>query len=307
MEVKENRIELKLNDETSLFGRSWTIEKAVANVIIMEGMEEHAKRYDDFARYLCSRGCDVYCIDCYGQGENVSPDMSDRGIWPESGFRKMVQATDQLVAKLRVSCHPIYIFAHSMGSFMAQDYIQRYTQHVSKVVLCGSGAKNSMVGIAFSLAKMTTTKKNRDNKSKLLNKLMFGSFNNNIKNPKTAYDWLSYNEKNVKDYVDDPLTGFGPNKGFCYEFLKGMSRLWKRKFLKKIRKDIDILIVSGADDPVSSYGKAVKKLEKMYKGLGVRNVQTKIYDHARHEILNENLEVREKVYKDIADFYLIRK
>lgn len=307
MEVKENRIELKLNDETSLFGRSWTIEKAVANVIIMEGMEEHAKRYDDFARYLCSRGCDVYCIDCYGQGENVSPDMSDRGIWPESGFRKMVQATDQLVAKLRVSCHPIYIFAHSMGSFMAQDYIQRYTQHVSKVVICGSGAKNSMVGFAFWLAKMSTTKKNRDNKSKFLNKLMFGSFNNKIKNPKTAYDWLSYNEKNVKDYVDDPLTGFGPNKGFCYELLKGMSRLWKRKFLKKIRKDIDILIISGADDPVSSYGKAVKKLEKMYKGLGVRNVQTKIYDHARHEILNENLEVREKVYQDVADFYLTRK
>ena len=304
MQVKENRIELKLNDETSLFGRSWTIEKSVANIIIMEGMEEHAKRYDDFARYLCSRGCDVYCIDCYGQGENVSPDMSDRGIWPESGFRKMVQATDQLVAKLRVSCHPIYIFAHSMGSFMAQDYIQRYTQHVNKVVLCGSGAKNPMVGFAFWLAKMSTTKKNRDNKSKFLNKLMFGSFNNKIKNPKTAYDWLSYNELNVKTYVDDPLTGFGPNKGFCYEFLKGMSRLWKRKFLKKIRKDIDIFVISGADDPVSSYGKAVVKLKKMYTGLGIKNVQSKVYEHARHEILNENLEIREKVYKDIADFYL---
>lgn len=304
MEVKENRIELRLNDQTSLFGRAWTIEKSLANVIILTGMEEHSKRYDEFARYLCSRGCDVFCIDAYGQGENVKKDLSNRGIWPESGFRKMVQATDQLVAKLRVSVHPIYIFSHSMGSFMAQDYIQRYTQHVNKVVLCGSGSKNPAAGIGFLLARMTTNKKNRNDKSVLLNKMMFGGFNNGIKEPKTAYDWLSYNEENVKNYVEDPLCGFGPNKAFCYEFLKGMNRLYKRKFLTKIRKDLDLLIISGDKDPVTKNGKAVGKLSKMYKRLGLKNVQTKIYANARHEILNEGEEVKKEVFADIGDFFL---
>jgi len=304
MVVKENRIEHKLNDQTSLFGRAWTIEKSIANVIIMTGMEEHSKRYDEFARYLCSRGCDVYCIDAYGQGENVNKDLSNLGVWPESGFRKMVQAVDQLVAKLRVSCHPIYIFSHSMGSFMAQDYIQRYTEHVSKVVLCGSGSKNPAVGIGFFLAKLTTTKKNRNEKSVLLNKLMFGGFNKGIKDPKTEYDWLSYNEENVQNYVNDPLCGCGPSKAFCYEFLKGLNRLHKRRFLKKIRKDLDIFIISGDGDPVTNYSKSVRKLSKMYKRLGVKNVQGKVYPNARHEILNESEEIKKEAYKDIADFFL---
>ncbi len=305
MEVKENRIELKLNDQTSLYGRAWTIEKCVANVIIMTGMEEHSKRYDEFARYLCSRGFDVFCIDAYGQGENVGKeDLSNRGIWPESGFRKMVHAVDQLVAKLRVSLRPIYIFSHSMGSFMAQDYIQRYTEHVNKVVLCGSDAKNPAVGIGFLLARMTTNKKNRNEKSVVLNKMMFGGFNNGIKDPKTPYDWLSYNEENVQNYIDDPLCGFGPNKAFCYEFLKGLNRLHKRKFLKKIRKDLDILIISGDKDPVTKNAKAVGRLSKMYKKLGLQNVQSKVYANARHEILNENEEVKKEVFADVADFFL---
>lgn len=307
MEVKENRFELKLNDLTSLFGRTWTIEKSIGNVIIMEGMEEHAKRYDEFARYLCSRGLNVYCLDTYGQGENVEKDLSNRGIWPESGFRKMVQAVDQLVAKLRVSCHPIYIFSHSMGAFMAQDYIQRYTQHVSKVVLCGSGAKNGAVGVGYLLAKIITNKKNRNKKAGMLNKLMFGNFNARISNPKTDYDWLSYNEENVAAYVADPLSGFGPNNGFCYEFLKGMNRIYKRNFLKKIRKNLDIFIISGEDDPVSKFGRATIKLLNMYKRLGIQNVSAKIYKNARHEILNESEEIRHEVYQDIADFFLTAK
>ena len=135
-----------------------------------------------------------------------------------------------------------------------------------------------------------------------LNKLMFGGFNKKIKNPKTPYDWLSYNEENVSKYIADPLCGFGPTNGFCYEFLKGMARLYKKKFLLKIRKDLDIFIISGEEDPVTNYGKSVGKLQQMYNKLGVKNVETKIYKGMRHEILNENN--KQEVYEDIANFFL---
>ena len=299
MSAQKIKIENKNGD--ILFGLSWTVKEPIANVIIMEGMEEHASRYDDFANYLNKENFNVYAIDTYGQGENVLPDLSNIGIWPASGFRKQVQAVDSLVEKLRVSCIPTFIFSHSMGSFMCQDYIQRYTEHVSKVVLCGSGAKNPAVPMGYLLAKMVVNKRNRNKKAGLLNKLMFGNFNNKIKNPRTPFDWLSYNEENVDRYIADPLCGFGPNNGFCFEFVKGMNRLHKKKFLQKIRKDLDIFIISGADDPVSNYGKSVGKLEKMYKGLGVKNVQTKIYQGMRHEILNEK--DRELVYADIVKFF----
>ena len=300
--MSAQKITLENKNGDVLFGLAWHVDNSIGNVIIMEGMEEHARRYDDFAKFLNTKGFNVYAIDCYGQGENVLPDLSNRGIWPASGFRKQVQAVDALVEKLRISCKPTFIFSHSMGSFMCQDYIQRYTEHVSKVVLCGSGAKNPAVPVGFQLAKLIVHKKNREKKAGFLNKLMFGGFNKRIKHPKTGYDWLSYNEENVAKYIEDPLCGFGPNNGFCYEFLKGMARLHKKKFLRKIRKDLDIFIISGEEDPVTGYGKSVGKLHDMYIKLGVKNVETKIYKGMRHEILNEDN--KQEVYEDIAAFFL---
>lgn len=298
---KAQRVELISKNGDKLYGLAWHIENSIANVIIMEGMEEHSSRYDGFAQYLNKEGFNVYCIDVYGQGENVNADFSNRGIWPKSGFRKQVQAVDALVEKLRISCKPTYIFSHSMGSFMCQDYIQRYTEHVSKVVLCGSGAKNPAVPIGYQLARLIVHNKNRNKKAKLLNTLMFGGFNKRIKNPRTPFDWLSVNTENVDKYIADPLCGYGPTNGFCLEFIKGMNRLHKKKFLQKIRKDLGIFIISGSDDPVTNYSKDVGKLEAMYKKLGVKNVQTKIYQGLRHEILNEDS--KEEVYKDIVNFF----
>ena len=284
------------------FGLLWQCDgEAKANVIIMTGMEETSRRYDEFAKYLNKEKYNVYCIDSFGQGENVLPDMSNRGVWPKSGFRKQVQVVDALATKLRITCLPTYIFSHSMGSFLAQDYIQRYTHHVSKVVLCGSSGKNPAAGVGYLLAKMIVNKKNQYKKAGLLNKLMFGGFNKGIKNPRTEYDWLSFNEENVDRYIADPLCGFGPNNSFCLEFLKGLNRLYRRKFLEKIRKDLKLFIICGEGDPVSLYGKGVKKLEKMYAKYHLKNVSTKIYPNMRHEILQEN--ERELVYKDIADFF----
>lgn len=298
---KAVRIELELRNGNKMYGLSWHTENSIANVVIMGGMEEYIGRYDDFAQYLNKEGFNVYGIDAFGQGENVNEDMSNLGIWPASGFRKQVQAVDELVNKLRISCRPTFIFAHSMGSFMCQDYIQRYTEHVAKVVLCGSGCNHPAIPLTYQLARLVNTKKNRDKKAKLLNKVMFSSFNKKIANPKTEFDWLSYNEENVKNYIADPLCGFGPTNGFCLELVKGMNRLYKKKFLRKIRKDLGIFVISGEEDPVTRYGKSPEILKKMYNGLGINNVETKVYPNMRHEILQENN--REEVYKDVVAFF----
>ena len=58
-----------------LLGLAWTVEEPIANVIIMEGMEEHVSRYDDFAKYLNQEKFNVYAIDTYGQGLNVKEDI----------------------------------------------------------------------------------------------------------------------------------------------------------------------------------------------------------------------------------------
>lgn len=299
---ERSSISLPVNDGDLLKGFYWESDiKAVGNVVIFEGMEEYVARYDAFAKFLNKNGYHVYALDTYGQGENVAPDLSNIGIWPIDGFAKMVCAHHEMVNKAKENGLPTYIFSHSMGSYMGQDYIQRFSGDVEKVVLCGAGAKNPAVGMGLLLSKMSTSKKNRNKKAGLLAKIMFGSFNKQIKNPRTPYDWLSYNEDNVNAYIENPLCGFGPTKGFCLEFLKGMKPLFNKKNVARVSKDQKLFIITGEEDPVSNYSKYTYALEKMYKGLGLNNVSIKIYKHMRHEILNDDN--RLEVFNDILEFF----
>ena len=295
-------ISLTVNEGDVLKGFSWASNgKAKGNVVIFEGMEEHVSRYDEFAKFLNENNYNVYALDTYGQGENVSPDLSDAGIWPVNGFAKMVCAHHEMVNEARKNGLPTYIFSHSMGSYMGQDYIQRFSGDVEKVVLCGAGSYNPAVGPGKVVAAIVTTKKNRNQKAKLLNNLMFGSFNKKIKNPRTAFDWLSYNQENVDKYINDPLCGFGPTNGFCLEFCKGMAPLFKKKNFSRVSKDQKLFIITGREDPVSNYSKYTFDLEKRYTAIGLKDVTVKVYDGMRHEILNEDR--RQEVYNDILEFF----
>ncbi len=291
-----------INKDT-LYGFVWKTkqEKPLGNIIIVTGMAECAYRYDDFASYLANHGYDVYCFDHYGQGENVS-DIKDLGKVPKSFFSRSVKNIDTIVSSLRVTCLPTYIFAHSMGSFMLQDYIQRYTHHINKVIICGSNGPNAklLYAAGYKLARLLVHKSNRNLRAKLLHKLAIGTYSSSIKNRKTDCDWLSYNQANVKAYKEDPKCGFVPTNGFYLEFLKGNNRLYKRKFLKKIRSDMNVLIIGGKDDPVGAYGKGLKALAKLYTKLGIQHIETIIYPNMRHEILNEDGKMH--VYEDVLKF-----
>ena len=300
--MARDKVKLTLKNGEELFGHSWAIERPIANVVILTGMEEHSLRYDHFANFLNENGYNVYCIDHYGQGENAN-ELEELGVWPVSGFSKTVKNTDELVEKLRVSVLPTYLFGHSMGSFIVQDYIQRYTEHVNKVILSGTNGPNRlMIAIGFFLSRLIVNKKNRKKPSKFLRNLMLGPYTASVKNHKTKTDWLSVNEENVRRYNEDPKCGFlyEFKKSFYREFLKGLNRLHKPKFMRKIRQDMSILLVAGAEDPVGNSSKGVLKLAKLYKRLGIKDVQTIIYPNMRHEILNETN--NKQVYQDILNF-----
>ena len=68
----------------------------------------------------------------------------------------------------------------------------------------------------------------------------------------------------------------------------------------KIPNELPILITSGDRDPVSSLGKSVKKLYDIYKANGISDLNLKLYEGARHEILNETN--KEEVKADIFEW-----
>ena len=188
-----------------------------------------------------------------------------------------------------------------MGSFMCQSFLIKYSNKVNKYCICGSGGKNPILGLGHFIAKIVTHKSNRDKKAKLLNNLMFANLTKSVKNRETDYDWLSYNKENVQKYIEDPLCGFGPTNGFCLAFIEGMNTLYKKDNLAKISKDVEIFLITGADDPVSNFGKFTAQLVEQYQSVGVKSASSKIYEHMRHEVLNE--QDWESVSKDVINFF----
>jgi len=335
-------VQIVNRDNDTLRGYAWKAinqDNLVGNIVIITGMQETAERYNDFAVFLVRNNYNVYCIDHYGQGMNAGANNELLGIWPESAFRKYVNTVDDIVIQLRISCRPTFIIGHSMGSFVLQDYIQRHTEHISKVVLVGTGRKPLAPVLGYALAKTLIhkpkMKKVKDESGKVnlvqakpndklnwykknlfLHNLSLGNVNKRVleahkraiatnaiapNSPKPhPYSWLSVNDENVRKYASDPLCGGVFSGGFYREFFKGLSRINRIKYLKKIRPSLSIMIIGGSDDPIGGYGGELLKLHKVYTNLGIRDVQLKIYDGLRHEILNET--GKEEVYDDILNF-----
>ena len=299
--MERKNISIKTINDDVLYGFAWECEKPEGIVVIATGMEECAYRYDGFAKFLNANGYNVYSIDHYGQGENVVG-KSELGVVPRSFFSKSVRILDDIAKKYAIKNKPIIVFGHSMGSFMIQDYIQRYSRRPTKAIIMGTNGKNAKLAYAFGypLARLICKIKGEYKEAKLLKGLSVGAYAKSIKNRETDCDWLTYNKENVQKYIADPKCGHPSTNGFYRELLKGNHRLYKSKFMNKIRKDLPVLIISGADDPVGACGKGPKNLARVYKKLGMTDVELKIYGNMRHEILNED--AKEVVYSDILKF-----
>lgn len=79
-----------------------------------------------------------------------------------------------------------------------------------------------------------------------------------------------------------------------------IDRMHDEKSLKKMPQDLPVLFMSGEEDPVGDYGKAVRDVADSFMKLGMKKVACRIYPGMRHEILNEN--GRERVEADILQW-----
>jgi len=130
--------------------------------------------------------------------------------------------------------------------------------------------------------------------------MTFKDYNKAIKQAKTDFDWLSKDPEQVQKYIDDPLCGFVVSNRFYYDLLSLVQFIAKPHAFRLQPEDLPVFIISGAEDPVGEMGKGVEKVYKKYLLAGGRNVEMKLYDGFRHEILNEVN--KQQVYNDILDW-----
>jgi alpha-beta hydrolase superfamily lysophospholipase len=79
--------------------------------------------------------------------------------------------------------------------------------------------------------------------------------------------------------------------------MNGLAKLSQPKSMAQINADLPIYVLSGDLDPVGGRGKGVVKLQSALQQAGVKQVDLKLYEGGRHEMLNETN--RQQVYQDI--------
>ncbi len=211
--------EVRIRDTYTLKGNYYPADQPAANLLVITGMQEYSGRYAPFAAEMNRLGISVSVLDHFGQGENA-PSVDDLQKWPEAAWYLTIEALNIRVNELRDEGLPVYLMGHSMGSFAVQAYLEEYPDTVDKAIIMGSnGPDSALYRAAYTLARMTVRKGNRDKPSKLLTNLSVGGYAKGIKDRKTDLDWLSYNEENVAKYIADPYCGHRNTCGFFKDFL----------------------------------------------------------------------------------------
>ena len=289
------------HDDTKIVYFKHTPEQdAKAIVIIAHGMAEQAQRYDDFANFLNKNGYVVYALDQRGHGKTAGS-LENLGFIAESnGWQKVTDDLSVLVdsAKAEYNKLPIFLFGHSMGTFVVRTYMSQHSENVSGAILSGTTGSAGLLGkVGIALTGLIMLFKQKNSLSPLMNKLSFGDFNKAFKPNRTDFDWLSRDNEQVDKYINDPYCGTIFSVGFYNDMMKGLELINKAETANKVRNDLPICLFAGDKDPVSKNGKQVKDVFDMYKNAGVSDISIKLYQDARHETLNETN--KEEVYNDV--------
>ncbi len=294
------QIYLKAKDGYDLNLHIFAVTEAKAVVQIAHGMEEHQERYEDFISFLNKNGYSVVSADMRGHGQNAK----ELGFFSgKDGDKLLISDHKQICEfiKTRFAGLTVYLFAHSMGTIISRVVLQTYSQEYDKVILSGYPAYQSGASFGVFLTDLIQVFKGAKYKSKIIEKLGVGMFNNDIKNPRTDVDWVCANEETVDKYKDDPLCGVGFTISAFNDLFELVRQMNKTEAYKKVKEDLPVLLLAGEDDPCTKGAKGRENSRKTLEKAGFRNIVQTTYSLMRHEILNEK--ENQKVYQDIVDFF----
>lgn len=281
------------------------IKKPIIGILqISHGMNEYIERYEEFADYLTDNGILVCGNDHLGHGVEALKSNTQGFFAKKDGDKYLVADLKKLniVIKKRYGKLPYYLMGHSMGSFVVRQFLVKYPDMVDGAIFMGTSGANPFVKIGKKLAKKEIKKNGLMYRSENLKEKSSLGYNAKWKSESSPNAWLTRNKEVVKKYDEDPLSNFVFTASGYLDLFTLLDNVSSKAWASKVKKDIPILLVSGADDPVGNYLKGVNQVNEWLKETGHTNVQVETYDGGRHEIINEVN--RKEVYKDICVYML---
>ena len=279
--------------------------KPVGIIQLIHGFGEHSRRYLHMIVKFMDAGFIVAADDHVGHGKTAI--VNDKwGDWGDKGFHTMME-DEHTLTKLTKEMYPdlpYFMFGHSMGSFIARDYISKYGDELDGVTLCGTSGEfpTAKQGID-NLQAAVDYGKGEDSDPQVGANLMGWMFARCPEGVTLGNEWICDDPYVQKDHAEDPFDAFTKpttNRAFLY-FCQMMDYITGPEWAEKVPKDLPIYNIAGDQDPVGEYGQGVYQVSNWLTESG-HDVKTKLYSGYRHEIHNY-AEIKDEVEKGIIDFF----
>lgn len=298
-EIKELQVKSTDNIHT-LMGKIYIPEGEIKGLFhIVHGMTEHIDRYDGFMAHIAENGYVCFGYDNLGHGKTAKDDTELGFFAHKDGWKYLVR--DVLAYENAVKAiYPdkkLYLFGHSMGSFIARLATESFGEIYEKVIFCGTAGKNPLALAGLFLTNLLKIKGER-HISKTVENMAFGSYNKRFEGI-SNYDWLTTDRQVIEKYSADKYCTFKFSVSAMHDLIKLIDLCNKKAWFKNIRKDLPILLLAGSEDPVGNYGKGIKEVYNKLISNSAK-AQIKLYEGFRHEIHNDTC--KEDVMSDILNF-----
>ena len=165
---------------------------------LSHGMCEYVRRYAPMAEFYAAHGIALAGNDHLGHGDTAKAGEHGHYGEPDGRFLLLndLHPMNTLLHE-RFPATPIILYGHSMGSFYARWYAEKWPESIAAVIISGTAGPSFMNVIGQRLAGLIARVKGPRYVSPLMVKLNFGSYCKRIKNAKSANDWLTRDEAGV--------------------------------------------------------------------------------------------------------------
>ena len=287
----------------SIIYENFSNQKKIKGIVhISHGMAEHIGRYKWLINKFNNDGFHVISIDHRGHGKWLDNPNNIQGFFhKKNGWSQVTNDLRELILDTNKKYPNInqYLFAHSMGSWIGLSAILKPLPLKGLIISGSTKLPKFLIYIQILLIKIVVIFQGKEGVSSFLDLITIRSYNNKFKPNRTNSDWISTDDQNVDEYVQDKLCGFLVTNSLWLDMSEGFLEIFNIKNYEYVDKDMPILLISGTLDAVGNFGKGSPKLARMLNK-AFKKVDSVIVQDEKHEVFSGTL--KESSYKIIKNF-----
>ena len=287
----------------SIIYENFSNQKKIKGIVhISHGMGEHIGRYKWLINKLNHDGFHVISKDHRGHGKWLDNPKNLQGLFhKKNGWSQVTNDLRELILDTNKKYPNInqYLFAHSMGSWIGLSAILKPLPLKGLIISGSTKLPKILIYIQTLLIKIVIFFQGKEGVSSFLDSITIRSYNDKFKPNRTTSDWISTDDQNVDEYVEDKLCGFLVTNSLWLDMSEGFLEIFNIKNYKYVDKDMPILLISGDLDAVGDFGKGSPKLARMLNKV-FKKVDSVIVQDEKHEVFSGTL--KESSYKIIKNF-----